>query len=74
MPTLYEILEINNKSATLEEIKRARDKLAKKWHPDKNNNSEESKIKFQEVQDAYEILSDSQKRKEYDKSIGSAQQ
>jgi DnaJ-class molecular chaperone len=76
MPTLnelYKTLEIN-KNATPEEIKQARDRLAKKYHPDKNNNSEEAKIKFQKIQEAYEILTSSQKRDEYDDLIGSAQQ
>ena len=75
MPTLHELyktLEIN-KNATPEEIKQARDRLAKKWHPDKNNNSEESKIKFQKIQDAYEVLTNSQRRDEYNDLVASAQ-
>jgi DnaJ-class molecular chaperone len=69
MPTLYEILEID-KSATLEEIRDAYKKLSLKWHPDKNSNSEESKIKFQKIKDAYEILIDVQKKNEYDELMG----
>ncbi len=41
--------------------------LALKHHPDKNRNSEDSKKKFMEVVEAYEILSDDQSRKEYDR-------
>ncbi|CAJ0830047.1 11786_t:CDS:2 [Entrophospora sp. SA101] len=51
----YEILEVEE-NASSEEIKKACKKLCFKWHPDKNNDSEESKKKFQEIQNAADIL------------------
>ncbi len=62
----YEVLGIN-KTASEEEIKKAYRKLAKKYHPDANpDNKKEAEAKFKEVNEAYEILSDPQKRKMYD--------
>ena len=62
----YEVLGVD-KNATDEELKRAYRKLAKKYHPDANpDNKKEAEAKFKEVNEAYETLSDSQKRKMYD--------
>lgn len=62
----YEVLGVD-KSATDEELKKAYRKLAKKYHPDANpDNKAEAEAKFKEVNEAYEVLSDSQKRKMYD--------
>ena len=62
----YEILEVE-KGASDEELKKAYRKLAKKYHPDVNKDaSKESESKFKEVNEAYEVLSDSQKRAQYD--------
>ena len=61
----YEILGVS-KTATEDEIKKAYRKLAVKYHPDKNPGDKESEKKFQEISEAYSVLSDKEKRKEYD--------
>lgn len=61
----YEILGIV-KSASQEEITKAYRKLSKQWHPDRNVGDDEAKAKYQHVQEAYEVLSDVQKRSLYD--------
>jgi len=60
----YEILGVN-KSASADEIKRAYRKQALQWHPDKNKSSEAEK-RFKEINEAYEVLSDQEKRSAYD--------
>lgn len=54
------------KAATPDEIQKAYRKLARKYHPDMNPNDATAKKKFQEVQSAFEVLSDADKRKRYD--------
>jgi curved DNA-binding protein len=62
----YQILGIS-KSATEKEIKAAFRKLARRYHPDLNPDNEAAKRKFQELNEANEVLSDPEKRKKYDK-------
>ena len=63
----YDVLGIN-KSASEKEIKKAYRRLARRHHPDLNRSSKEAEIKFKEIQEAYEILSDGKKRANYDDS------
>ncbi len=61
----YEVLGVE-KSASADELKKAYRRLAMKYHPDRNPDNAEAEGKFKEAKEAYEILSDSQKRAAYD--------
>ena len=61
----YEILGVN-KDASEEEIKKSYRKLAMKYHPDRNPDNPKSEAQFKEAKEAYEMLSDDQKRAAYD--------
>lgn len=65
MKSYYEILGVK-KDATTEEIKRAYRKLVKKFHPDANKHSDSAKEQFQEISEAYQVLSNEESRKQYD--------
>lgn len=61
----YDILGVS-RTASEEEIRKAFRKLARKYHPDMNKNNKEAEEKFKEINEAYEVLSDSEKRRKYD--------
>ena len=61
----YEVLGIN-KGASADEIKKAYKKMARKYHPDLNPGDKTAEEKFKEVNEAYEVLSDADKKARYD--------
>ena len=63
--SFYNVLDIPE-TASQPDIKKAYRALSMIHHPDKNNNSQESTEKFQKISEAYEVLSDPEKKKEYD--------
>ena len=65
MRDYYEVLSVSG-DASADTIKKAYRKLALKYHPDKNPNDKEAERKFKEAAEAYSILSDRQKRSQYD--------
>jgi molecular chaperone DnaJ len=65
MKELYEVLGVK-KDASPAEIKKAYRKLARQYHPDTNSGDKDAEERFKEVQGAYDVLSDPEKRKEYD--------
>ena len=67
--TLYDTLGVA-KGASQDEIKKAYRKLARQYHPDKNPGDKDAEDRFKEVQSAYDVLSDPDKRKQYD-TLGS---
>lgn len=62
----YELLEIS-REANGDEIKKAYRRLAMKFHPDRNPDNKDAEIKFKEINEAYEVLKDDQKRAAYDR-------
>jgi curved DNA-binding protein len=65
----YNILNLD-RNATDEEIKKAYRKLATKYHPDKTKGDKASEEKFKEISEAYQVLGNAEKRKQYD-ALGS---
>ncbi|PIN07712.1 Molecular chaperone (DnaJ superfamily) [Handroanthus impetiginosus] len=61
----YNILKVN-RNASDEDLKKAYRRLAMIWHPDKNMNKQEAEAKFKQISEAYDVLSDPQKRQIYD--------
>lgn len=61
----YEVLGVS-RNASEKEIKSAYRKLAKKYHPDSNQGNQDAENKFKEASEAYSVLSDPEKRKQYD--------
>src|SRR5262245_23041473 len=61
----YEVLGVK-KNATQEEITKAYRKLARQYHPDRNPGDKNAETRFKEIQNAYDVLNDPQKRAQYD--------
>jgi molecular chaperone DnaJ len=68
-PDYYKILGVG-KGASDEEIKKAYRKLARKYHPDRNPGDKEAEERFKEISQAHDVLSDADKRKDYDRGTG----
>jgi molecular chaperone DnaJ len=66
MSTLYDSLGVKQ-DASQDELKKAYRKLVRQYHPDKNPGDDAAEAKFKEVQSAYDVLSDPEKRKQYDR-------
>ena len=70
MEDYYKLLGVDKKTSK-EEIKKAYRKLALKYHPDRNKGNKEAEEKFKKISEAYAVLSDDEKRQQYD-TYGSA--
>src|SRR2546421_4359391 len=68
-PDYYKTLGVDKK-ATADEIKKAYRKLARKYHPDRNPDDKQAESRFKEISQAYDVLGDPEKRKQYDSGTG----
>ena len=68
-PDYYKILGVG-KNASDEEIKKAYRKLARQYHPDRNQGDKKAEERFKEISQAHDVLSDPEKRKQYDRGSG----
>jgi molecular chaperone DnaJ len=68
-PDYYKALGVG-KNASDEEIKKAYRKLARKYHPDRNQGDKQAEERFKEISQAHDVLSDADKRKQYDRGTG----
>src|SRR5438270_4544403 len=68
-PDYYKILGVG-KNASEAEIKKAYRKLARQYHPDRNPGDKKAEERFKEISQAYDVLSDAEKRKQYDRGTG----
>jgi molecular chaperone DnaJ len=68
-PDYYKILGLG-KNASDEEIKKAYRKLARQYHPDRNAGDKQAEERFKEISQAHDVLSDTEKRKQYDRGTG----
>jgi molecular chaperone DnaJ len=68
-PDYYKILGVG-KNASEEEIKKAYRKLARQYHPDRNSGDKRAEERFKEISQAHDVLSDPEKRKQYDRGSG----
>src|SRR5258708_23541497 len=65
----YKVLGVG-KNASDEEIKKAYRKLARQYHPDRNQGDKQAEERFKEISQAHDVLSDAEKRKAYDRGTG----
>ena len=68
-PDYYKTLGVG-KGASEEEIKKAYRKLARQYHPDRNQGDKQAEERFKEISQAHDVLSDAEKRKAYDRGTG----